>query len=74
VVRGIESVLGPSIERNFVAPATRWAHGAMPTLTQPPDWGLAEAPLERRILCRAEWDEMTAENSPAGGPQSAASA
>lgn len=62
IVRSVESVLGPSIERNFVAPATRWRHGARPDQTQPADWGLANVPLERRILCRSEWDAMTLED------------
>ena len=31
-VAGVESVLGPSIERNFVKPAEQWAHGTVPQL------------------------------------------
>ncbi|WP_428660039.1 hypothetical protein [Reyranella sp.] len=73
-VRGVESVLGPSIERNFVVPATRWAHGTMPEQTQPANWGLAEVPLERRVLCRAEWDAALAFDGPgSAGLQGAAS-
>ncbi len=49
-------LLGPSIERNFVRPASRWARGARPVPTQPENWGLADAPLEQRVLCRAKWD------------------
>ncbi len=58
-VRGVESVLGPSIERNFVWPATRWARGKKPMPTQPADWGLAQEPLETRVLCSAGWEEIT---------------
>jgi hypothetical protein len=73
-VRGVDSVLGPSIERNFVLPATDWAHGAMPKQTQPADWGLADVPLERRILCRADWDAMTLDGPEPALPQGAPSA
>ena len=55
-VRGVDSVLGPSIERNFVAPASRWARGALPVPTQPANWGLADEALEERIVRRAAWD------------------
>jgi hypothetical protein len=55
-VVGVDSVLGPSFERNFVRPAHRWASGERQIPTQPENWGLADAPLEQRILCRAEWD------------------
>ncbi len=56
IVRGVDSLVGPSIERNFVQPASRWARGARPVPTQPENWGLADAPLEQRTLCRAGWD------------------
>ncbi len=55
-VRGVESVIGPSIERNFVGPAEEWAHGTVPELNQPENWGLGDQPLEERMLCRAAWD------------------
>ena len=55
-VRGIDSVLGPSIERNFVKPARRWTKGSYPIPTQSEDWGLANEKLEERVLCRAAWD------------------
>jgi hypothetical protein len=55
-VLGVESVLGPSIERNFVKPAEQWAHGTVPELSQPENWGLGDHTLEERILCRAAWD------------------
>jgi hypothetical protein len=55
-VRGVENVLGPSIERNFVKPAEQWAHGTVPQLSQPENWGLGDQSLEERILCRASWD------------------
>ena len=62
-IRNIESVTGTSIERNFVKPASHWALGALPAVTQPRDWGLADAPLEQRILCRADWDNTAASPS-----------
>jgi hypothetical protein len=55
-VRGIETILAPSIERQFVRPASRWARGVSPAPTQPEDWGLAHETLEERLLCRAAWD------------------
>jgi hypothetical protein len=55
-VRGIDSLVGPSIERNFVRPASQWARGARPVPTQPENWGLADATLEQRVLCQATWD------------------
>jgi len=54
-IRGIDSVIGPSIERNFVQPASGWALGKLPVPTQPENWGLADEPLEERVLCRADW-------------------
>ena len=59
-VRGIGSVFGPSIERNFVEPASRWARGHTPVPTQPQNWGLADVKLEMRTLCRAEWELFAA--------------
>ncbi len=55
-IRHIPSVLGPSAERNLVWPASRWARGVKPRLTQDEDWGLAREPLAERIMCRARWD------------------
>lgn len=55
-VRGITSVVGPSIERNFVLPASRWAKGADSLATRDQDWGLPYAALKQRFLCRADWD------------------
>jgi len=52
---GVESVIGHSIERNFVQPASRWARGELPLPTQTEDWGLAGEALEERILCSAAW-------------------
>jgi hypothetical protein len=57
---GVESVVGPSIERNFVQPASRWARGELPEPTQPENWGLAGEPLEERVLCYADWSEADA--------------
>ena len=59
-VAGVDSVLAPSIERNFVKPAEQWAHGIRPQLTQPENWGLADQALEERLLCRAAWTTTNA--------------
>ncbi len=59
-VRGISTALGPSIEKNFVHPASRWAAGEKPVPTQPANWGLMDVPLKPRILCRADWDVAAA--------------
>lgn len=56
--RGVESVIGPSIECNFVKPASAWAAGGAFRPTQPENWGLAGVPLEERTLCRAAWDAV----------------
>jgi hypothetical protein len=58
-LRGVDAVLGPSIERNFVDPASRWARGTPPVPTQSESWGLADQPLEQRVLCRAGWDQVS---------------
>lgn len=55
-VRGIDSVLGPSIERNFVRLASRWAAGAPFQPSQPETWGLRDESLEERTLCKADWE------------------
>lgn len=55
-VRGVSSVLGPSIERNFVRPASQWAKGADSLATRDENWGLPNAALQQRFLCRAAWD------------------
>jgi hypothetical protein len=55
-VRGVDAVIGPSIERNFVRLARRWAAGAAFEPTQPANWGLADAALEERTLCKADWE------------------
>lgn len=57
-VRGVESVLGPSTERNFARRAQRWARGVYPIPTQPETWGLSDQGLEERVLCRASWDDV----------------
>ena len=56
-VHKIESFLAPSIERQFVRPASRWARGAHPVATQPENWGLADQSLTTRVLCRAAWEQ-----------------
>lgn len=58
-IRGVESVIGPSIERNFVQPASGWARGEVPSPSQPENWGLADVELEERTLCRAAWEAAT---------------
>ncbi len=58
-VRGVESVLGPSVERNFAKPARRWARGNTPDPLGPENWGLADEPLDERVLSRAAWDTAT---------------
>jgi len=55
-IRGVESVIGPSIERNFVQPASGWARGSGFQPSQPENWGLADVALEERVLCRAAWE------------------
>jgi hypothetical protein len=59
-IRGVDSVIGPSIERNFVAPASRWALGDTPIPSQPENWGMADVALEERVLCRAAWETVAA--------------
>ncbi len=60
MVRGVDSIIGPSIERNFVLPASRWAKGKRLVPNQGENWGLADAVLEERSLCRAHWEEARA--------------
>jgi hypothetical protein len=55
-VRGIDSVLGPSIERNFVARATRLARDDVSKPLNDRNWGLADASLPDRFMTRAAWD------------------
>lgn len=55
-VRGVESVVAPSIECNFVKRAEAWAQGVVPEFHQPENWGLADQPLDERIVCRAAWN------------------
>jgi hypothetical protein len=59
-VRGVDSVIGPSIERNFVQPASRWAAGHDFQPSQPDNWGLSDVALEERVLCRADWETAAA--------------
>ncbi len=59
-VRGVNSVLGELIEKNFVLPASRWARGEYFVPTQPQNWGLADERLEERVLCRAGWEHDAA--------------
>lgn len=59
-VAGVEGLLGPSIERNFVRRAEQWAHGVRPDLAQPENWGLGDRTVDDQLLCRASW--QSAEN------------
>jgi len=59
-IRGVESIVGPSIERNFVRPASRWARGERLVPNQPENWGLADEPLEERTLRQAHWEKAAA--------------
>ena len=55
-IRGLESIRGPSIERNFVMKAQRYAHNDTSLLTNTEDWGLANEPLAEQIIVRGDWD------------------
>jgi len=55
-VRGIDSLLGPSIERNFVARAERFAQGDLSVPTNDADWGWGSAVFREKVLSRAGWD------------------
>lgn len=55
-VRGVDDFLAPSIERNFVAKAVRYARNDMSLVTNSPDWGLADENLPEKIVMRASWD------------------
>jgi hypothetical protein len=55
-VRGIESVLAPSIERNFVARATRFARNDVSRPMNNANWGLGDVELPVRVVSRALWD------------------
>ncbi len=59
-VVGVSGLIGPSFERNLVRPASRWAKGQRHIPTQPDNWGLADVPLEQRMLCRADWEAVAA--------------
>ena len=55
-VRGIESVLAPSIERSFVAKATRFARNDVSRPLNDVNWGLGQVQFPERIVSRAQWD------------------
>jgi hypothetical protein len=55
-IRGLESIRGPSIERNFVMKAQRYAHNDTSLVTNTEDWGLANEPLAERVIVRGDWD------------------
>lgn len=57
-IRGVDGVLGPSIERNFVVKARRYAKNDTSLVTNKDDWGLAGEPLIERTLAKAEWDAL----------------
>lgn len=55
-VRGLEEIPAPSIERNFVAKAARYARNDTSLVTNDSDWGLARESLIDRTVVRAAWD------------------
>jgi hypothetical protein len=55
-VRGIDGIIGPSIERNFVMKARRYARSDTSLVTNRDDWGLAYERLAERTTMRAGWD------------------
>lgn len=55
-VRGIDGIVGPSIERNFVNKARRYARNDTSLVTNTEDWGLAHEPLTVTTAARALWD------------------
>ena len=55
-VRGLEEIVAPSIERNFVAKAARYARNDTSLVTNDADWGLARDSLSERTVLRAAWD------------------
>lgn len=55
-VRGLEEIRAPSIERNFVAKAIRFARNDTSFATNDAHWGLAHEVLPERILMRGGWD------------------
>ncbi|MBM3647003.1 MAG: hypothetical protein FJX11_04345 [Alphaproteobacteria bacterium] len=55
-MRGVDGILGPSVERNFVVKARRYAKNDTSLITNTDDWGLAGEPLIEHVLARAEWD------------------
>lgn len=56
-VRGIDGIVGPSIERNFVMKAQRYARSDTSLITNTEDWGLARERLAERTAVRAGWDD-----------------
>lgn len=55
-VLGVEEILAPSIERNFVAKAIRFAQNDTSVVTNDANWGLAREDLPERVLVRGTWD------------------
>ena len=55
-VRGIDGIVGPSIERNFVMKARRYARNDTSLITNTENWGLAGEKLVERTTTRAAWD------------------
>ena len=56
-VRGVESVLGPSIERNFVKRAEQWAHGTVPAARRSRktgDWAISRS--RKECFAGQRWD------------------
>lgn len=55
-VRSLEAIVGPSIERNFVMKARRYARNDTSLVTNTEDWGLVRETLVERTTTRAAWD------------------
>jgi hypothetical protein len=55
-IRGVDGILGPSVEHNFVMKAQRYAHNDTSIVTNTEDWGLANEPLVERTIVRGNWD------------------
>jgi hypothetical protein len=55
-IRGVDGIVGPSIERNFVVKARRYARNDTSLVTNTDDWGLAGELLMERTIARADWD------------------
>ena len=55
-VPGVESVHGPSIERNFVKPAEQWAHGIVPATVAAGELGIGRSISRGKDTLPGKWD------------------